>query len=151
MSVNEVRNPKAKEAFVVRGSGPANNRTFCIGDEDHTIGNSLRHVLMQNQRVSFAGYSVPHPSEPVVQIRVQTIQPSSSSMTLPPPPAVELLKEGCQTLIDQCDIVLERLETVCPETRDDRLEMERKFLEYEEAGEEEEGMVVEEDAEMMQE
>mmetsp|Transcript_18859 Transcript_18859/g.24269 ORF Transcript_18859/g.24269 Transcript_18859/m.24269 type:complete len:146 (+) Transcript_18859:187-624(+) len=127
MSVNEVREPKAKEAFVVRGTGPPNSRTFCLGDEDHTIGNALRHVLIQNERISFAGYSVPHPSEPVVQIRVQTLALNKGEE---PAPAMELLKESCQTLHDQCDFVLEKLESLLPDVRTDRLENERRVLEF---------------------
>ena len=38
--------------------------TFVFGNEDHTLGNSLRHVLMQREEVEFCGYSVPHPYEP---------------------------------------------------------------------------------------
>jgi DNA-directed RNA polymerases I and III subunit RPAC2 len=130
MSVNEVKLKQAVEAFVVRGTGPPNSRTFCIGDEDHTLGNAVRHVLMQNEQVGFAGYSVPHPSEPVVQIRVQTIATSKGSAPQPPPPtAIETLTLACQTLHDQCDIVLERLEELFPEVTDDRIRMEKILLE----------------------
>lgn len=41
-------------------------------DEDHTLGNALRHVLMENKEVDFCGYSVPHPSEPKMNLRLQT-------------------------------------------------------------------------------
>ena len=137
MSVNEVKLKKAPEAFVVRGSGPNTARTFCIGDEDHTLGNALRHVLIRNESVGFAGYSVPHPSEPVVQIRVQTVPtvPGQSA-----PPAAEALKVACQTLSDQCDIVLDRLEELLPEVKEDRLRMEKIILEegYDEGNEDEE-------------
>jgi DNA-directed RNA polymerases I and III subunit RPAC2 len=126
MSVNEVKLQKAAESFVVRGTGPATSRTFCIGDEDHTLGNALRHVLISNVSVGFAGYSVPHPAEPVVQIRVQTVPPSKGE---PAPTAIEALKTSCQTLMDQCDIVLEKLEDLMPEVREDRLRMESKLLE----------------------
>eukprot|EP00744_Colponema_vietnamica_P016929 GILI01023772.1.p1 GENE.GILI01023772.1~~GILI01023772.1.p1 ORF type:complete len:148 (+),score=44.53 GILI01023772.1:68-511(+) len=40
--------------------------------EDHTVGNPLRHVLMQNPKVSTAGYSIPHPLEPKMLVHVQT-------------------------------------------------------------------------------
>jgi DNA-directed RNA polymerase I and III subunit RPAC2 len=46
--------------------------TFSLTDEDHTLGNSLRYILNKDPRVSFCGYSVPHPSEARVNIRVQT-------------------------------------------------------------------------------
>ncbi len=38
--------------------------------EDHTLGNALRHVLMQNPDVVTAGYSVPHPLEPKMMLQV---------------------------------------------------------------------------------
>jgi DNA-directed RNA polymerase I and III subunit RPAC2 len=38
--------------------------------EDHTLGNSLRHVLMQNPQVITAGYSVPHPLEPKMMLQI---------------------------------------------------------------------------------
>lgn len=133
MSVNEVKIRRADIEFEVRGTGHPGSRTFAIGDEDHTIGNSLRHVLMNNSKVSFAGYSVPHPSEPIVHIRVQTAESlkrrdgtnmdtgsdEDGRMT-----AIDALKEACQTLSDQCDIVLDRLEEALPEVRQDRLRME---------------------------
>lgn len=118
MSVNEVKAQKATEAFQVRGNGPPSSRTFAIGDEDHTLGNSLRHVLMNNAKVEFAGYSVPHPSEPVVHIRIQTNKKANIT-------AIDALKEGCATLYDQCGIVLEKLEEVLPETKEDRIRMEK--------------------------
>jgi DNA-directed RNA polymerases I and III subunit RPAC2 len=40
--------------------------------EDHTLGNSLRHVLMQNPNVITAGYNVPHPLEPKMMLQVST-------------------------------------------------------------------------------
>jgi DNA-directed RNA polymerase I and III subunit RPAC2 len=128
MSVNEVKLKQAVEAFAVRGTGPASSRTFCIGDEDHTLGNAVRHVLIRNNSIGFAGYSVPHPSEPVVQIRVQTVAPAGSRGQQPPT-ATGALKTACQTLYDQCDIVLERLEELIPEVKEDRLNMERILLE----------------------
>jgi len=122
---------KAEIDFEVRGTGHPGSRTFAIGDEDHTIGNSLRHVLMNNSNVSFAGYSVPHPSEPIVHIRVQTAENSkrreSSDMDADDGgrmTAIDALKEACQTLSDQCDIVLDQLEEALPEVREDRLKME---------------------------
>ncbi|CAD6885009.1 unnamed protein product [Tilletia controversa] len=45
--------------------------TFCLADEDHTLGNSLRYMLMKDPRVEFCGYSLPHPSELKCHIRVQ--------------------------------------------------------------------------------
>ena len=142
MSVNEVKLKQAPIAFQVRGTGPPSSRTFAIGDEDHTIGNATRHILMQDARVNFAGYSVPHPSEPVVHIRVQT-KPESECT------AVDALKEACQTLHAQCNEVMERLEDLLPEVKEDRLQTEKLILEdaafFEQEPEEE--VVAEEDDE----
>jgi DNA-directed RNA polymerases I and III subunit RPAC2 len=121
MSVNEVKYVKAPFQFQVLGTGPPGSRTFAIGDEDHTLGNTLRHVLMQNSKVDFAGYAVPHPSEPVVNIRVQTAKGAN------PISAIEALKEGCATLHEQCAFVLEQLEEVMPEAKEDRIVLEERL------------------------
>ena len=139
MSVNEVRNPVASYQLEVRGGGGAS--TFCIGNEDHTLANALRHVLMNaSSDVEFAGYSVPHPSEPVVQIRVQTI-PKPQGRKL----ALRALQEACSTLSEQCQHVIDQLEIIQPETKEDRLENERRLLEEGRRDEEEEEEVVEDD------
>jgi DNA-directed RNA polymerase I and III subunit RPAC2 len=122
MSVNEVKLKKADQAFQVRGTGPETSRTFAIGDEDHTLGNAMRHILIQNAKVGFAGYSVPHPSEPVVHIRVQA-QPGTT--------AVQALEEACETLREQCDLVLQKLEEKLPEVRQDRINLEETIKKME--------------------
>lgn len=137
MSVNEVKIKRAPTDFELRGTGPDTSRTFVLGDEDHTLGNALRHVLINDARVDFAGYCVPHPSEPVVHIRVQTntnIQPNEEEEKdgLQPLSAIEALKEACTTLSDQCDLVLAKLEEALPEVKEDRERMEQ--LEEEEGG-----------------
>ena len=154
MSVNEVKLRKAEIEFEVRGTGHAGSRTFAIGDEDHTLGNCLRHVLIQNQKVAFAGYSVPHPSEPIVHLRVQTAKGSASAgsgsgnssssrrrrrsadedeMDVDEEggdrmTAVDALKEACQTLSDQCDFVLGAVEEALPEVKEDRERIEKLAL-----------------------
>lgn len=141
MSVNEVRNPVAKYQLEVRGEGGAS--TFCIGDEDHTIANALRHILMNDtSNVEFAGYSVPHPSEPVVQIRVQTI-PKPKGRKL----AVRSLQEACSTLSEQCQYVIDQLEDILPETKEDRLKNEERLLEEARRDEEEDEDVMDDDEE----
>mmetsp|Transcript_2219 Transcript_2219/g.6468 ORF Transcript_2219/g.6468 Transcript_2219/m.6468 type:complete len:171 (-) Transcript_2219:1639-2151(-) len=155
MSVNEVKLRKAEIEFEVRGTGQAGSRTFAIGDEDHTLGNCLRHVLIQNQKVAFAGYSVPHPSEPIVHLRVQTAKGSAKGSTKAGSvggssrrrrraadddemdvdaegddrmTAVDALKEACRTLSDQCDFVLGAVEEALPEVKEDRERIETLAL-----------------------
>ncbi|PWZ03181.1 RBP11-like subunits of RNA polymerase [Testicularia cyperi] len=45
--------------------------TFCLMEEDHTLGNALRYMIMKDPRVEFCGYSNPHPSENKIHLRVQ--------------------------------------------------------------------------------
>ncbi|MCP9265045.1 Tubulin gamma-2 chain [Dirofilaria immitis] len=48
------------------------NLTVILHEEDHTIGNSLKHILCKMQDVEFCGYNVPHPLEDKILIRLQT-------------------------------------------------------------------------------
>ena len=137
MSVNEVKIKRAETAFELRGTGPPTSRTFVLGDEDHTLGNALRHVLLNDSRVSFAGYCVPHPSEPVVHIRVQTNPAQTKNedssdddeivdgRALGQFTAIDALKDACHTLSKQCDFVLEQLEIAMPEVKVDRERLKR--------------------------
>jgi DNA-directed RNA polymerase I and III subunit RPAC2 len=129
MSANEVKIKKAPYELQIRGTGHPGSRTFAIGDEDHTLGNALRHILMNDSNVSFAGYSVPHPSEPVVHIRVQTAETKRSLSSLGNDDngrrkAIDVLKDACETLITQCDFILDDLEALIPEVKEDRLRLE---------------------------
>jgi len=144
MSVNEVKLKSVDEdkLFVVKGTGPASNRTFAIGNEDHTLGNALRHIMIQNSKVEFAGYSVPHPSEPIVQIRVQTKEPTT---------AIQALQESCETLYDQCEYVLSQLEVKLPEVAQDSKELQLKLAEMLEDEDEEEDVNDDEEEVLMEE
>ena len=37
-----------------------------------TVGNTLRYMLNKSPEVTFVGYSVPHPAEPKMNLRLQT-------------------------------------------------------------------------------
>ncbi|XP_020587862.1 DNA-directed RNA polymerases I and III subunit RPAC2 [Phalaenopsis equestris] len=71
------------------------NSTFSLMDEDHTLANSLRFLLNKDPRVEFCAYSIPHPSENKVNIRVQTTGDS----------AKDVFKDACQDLILLCQHV----------------------------------------------
>ncbi|CAI5459549.1 unnamed protein product [Closterium sp. Yama58-4] len=105
--------------------------TFSLIDEDHTIGNSVRFILNQDPRVSFCGYSVPHPSDNKVNIRVQTTGD----------PAREVLKDGLVELAGFCEHVTRTFEAAF-----DKFEKRQRGEAVEEEEEEEE----EEDDEDMQ-
>ena len=46
--------------------------TFIMKREDHTLGNSLRYIIINWKNVDFCGYSVPHPSLNQINIRIQS-------------------------------------------------------------------------------
>lgn len=64
-------------------------------EEDHTLANSARFVLNQDPRVAFCGYSIPHPADRKVNIRVQTTGD----------PAKDVLKDALQDLMVMCQHV----------------------------------------------
>jgi DNA-directed RNA polymerase I and III subunit RPAC2 len=49
-------------------------RTFILHQENHTLGNSLRQMLLMNPRVVFPGYTIPHPAEDQMHLRIQTVE-----------------------------------------------------------------------------
>eukprot|EP01080_Neovahlkampfia_damariscottae_P007689 gene7689-12155_t len=65
-----------------------NVATYIFYDEDHTIGNSLRYILMKNKKTDFCGYTVPHPLENKMNMRVQTNSTSTQ----------EVMNEGLDNL-----------------------------------------------------
>ncbi|XP_058070837.1 uncharacterized protein LOC131219609 [Magnolia sinica] len=69
--------------------------TFSLTDEDHTLANSVRFTLNQDPRVEFCGYSIPHPSDSRVNIRVQTTGD----------PAKDVFKDALQDLMLMCQHV----------------------------------------------
>ncbi|KAH6610324.1 hypothetical protein Trco_000344 [Trichoderma cornu-damae] len=75
--------------------------SFEFIDEGHTLGNALRYVIMKNPDVEFCAYSIPHPSEPKMNIRIQTYDGT----------AVNALKKGLSDLQDMCDVVAEEFWT----------------------------------------
>ncbi|QLL32804.1 hypothetical protein HG536_0D03260 [Torulaspora globosa] len=70
--------------------------SFQITEEDHTLGNALRYMIMKNPEVEFCGYSIPHPSENLLNLRIQTYGGCT---------AVEALQKGLADLMDLCDVV----------------------------------------------
>ncbi|KAJ3324970.1 DNA-directed RNA polymerase II core subunit [Boothiomyces sp. JEL0866] len=49
-----------------------NAATFKILREDHTLGNMVRMKLLDNPKVIFAGYKMPHPLEHDILLKIQT-------------------------------------------------------------------------------
>ncbi|KAG5437592.1 hypothetical protein PCANB_000629 [Pneumocystis canis] len=86
-----------KKIHIVRASDDLTSVTFQIIEEDHTLANALRYIIMKKSPdVEFCGYSIPHPSEPKLNFRIQTYKNVS---------AVDVLLKGLDDLIALCDHV----------------------------------------------
>eukprot|EP00966_Prymnesium_polylepis_P106126 2457503-Prymnesium_polylepis.1 len=72
------------------------------------MGNTLRYILNKTPAVSFVGYSQPHPSEPKMNIRLQTVGP----------PATTVLHEALGTVYDVGVHVLETFDSAIEEFRE---------------------------------
>jgi DNA-directed RNA polymerase I and III subunit RPAC2 len=109
MSVNEVKRAPPPPPLQILGASTSNtpslSRTYNIGSEDHTLGNALRHILLVglSGRINFCGYSVPHPSEEVVALRVQIKKPKKGEGEAQEGDVNGVVKEGCRTLMGVCD------------------------------------------------
>mmetsp|Transcript_37033 Transcript_37033/g.94656 ORF Transcript_37033/g.94656 Transcript_37033/m.94656 type:complete len:107 (-) Transcript_37033:41-361(-) len=79
---------------MVEDSKGASGHTFTLENEDHTLANALRYMLNGSLHVEFAGYSIPHPSENSVNIRVQTTGEKSAS---------DVLREALGQLAEQSE------------------------------------------------
>lgn len=87
------------------------SKTFTINDEDHTLANSLRYMIMKNPDVIFCGYTIPHPSENKVNLRIQT----NRQVT-----ALEVLEKGLNDLKQVCDHVTETFNKAVAEYRQEK-------------------------------
>ncbi|KAG9645306.1 hypothetical protein KCU64_g10987, partial [Aureobasidium melanogenum] len=67
--------------------------------EDHTLGNALRYIIMKNPDVEFCGYSIPHPSEAKMNLRIQTWDEVN---------VYDVLEKGLNDLMDLCDVVVDK-------------------------------------------
>lgn len=83
-------------------SADDSSRTFTINNEDHTLANALRYMIMKNPNVIFCGYTIPHPSEIKVNFKIQT----DKTIT-----ALEALEKGLTDLNQACAHVLDTFKT----------------------------------------
>ncbi|CAD0087242.1 unnamed protein product, partial [Aureobasidium vineae] len=84
--------------------------------EDHTLGNALRYIIMKNPDVEFCGYSIPHPSEAKMNLRIQTWgkdRPGYGDMQFADQYTDEVnvydvLEKGLNDLMNLCDVVVDK-------------------------------------------
>jgi DNA-directed RNA polymerase I and III subunit RPAC2 len=58
-------------AIALDDPGNLSSGSFLFEGETHTMGNALRQAINPNPVVQFCGYSVPHPAEEKMRIRIQ--------------------------------------------------------------------------------
>ncbi|OAL51361.1 RBP11-like subunits of RNA polymerase [Pyrenochaeta sp. DS3sAY3a] len=73
--------------------------SFQFDGEDHTLGNALRYIIMKNPDVEFCGYSIPHPSEAKMHLRIQTYNGVN---------VYTVLEKGLDDLMNLCEVVEEK-------------------------------------------
>ncbi|KAI8099900.1 DNA-directed RNA polymerase [Halteromyces radiatus] len=90
---DEVAIAEDKVEIITGSSSDPTAMTFSLKNEDHTVGNTLRHLINKNPQVDFCGYSIPHPSEAKMHIRIQTSDKTT---------AVDAFRKGMVDLTDMC-------------------------------------------------
>ncbi|CAF0906055.1 unnamed protein product [Brachionus calyciflorus] len=95
------------------GSTDDYSKTFTINNEDHTLANALRYMIMKNPNVVFCGYTIPHPSEIKVNFKIQT----NKKVT-----ALEVLEKGLVDLQEVCKHVLHTYETAVQQFQSQQME-----------------------------
>jgi DNA-directed RNA polymerase I and III subunit RPAC2 len=70
--------------------------SFLFEGETHTMGNALRQTIGCNPSVEFCGYSVPHPAENKMRIRIQA-EPGNS--------IIDIMNRGIDDFALWCDNV----------------------------------------------
>lgn len=93
--------PEEKIVILPGASADLTSITFCVKEEDHTLGNSLRWSILQNPEVDFCGYSIPHPSEAKTNIRIQTTEKANS---------IDAMNKGIDDLKSICMLMKGKLQ-----------------------------------------
>lgn len=79
--------------------------TYILNDEDHTLGNALRYIIMKNPDVELCGYAIPHPADSRMNLRIQTLGTSPD----------DVLRKGLEDLNAVCEHVLDTFENAAAE------------------------------------
>ena len=79
----------------IRAGSEPTSAEFTLTGEDHTLGNLLRFILNADKEVVFASYSVPHPAEATVVVRVDS---KNENAVLPFARSLATMKDICSAL-----------------------------------------------------
>ena len=103
---NEIQQPPQ---LSTQSSDPK-NATYSFRDEDHTLGNLLRNQVIKSPAVEFCAYSVPHPSEPIMNVRIQCHESSEQDTK-------KVLNHGLKRISKMCDVMKEKFLEKCEQTK----------------------------------
>ena len=78
--------------------------TYSFRNEDHTLGNLIRNQLVKDKQVEFCAYSMPHPSEPICNVRIQVSEHSTVETD-------KVLKGSLKRISKMCDVLSEKFKT----------------------------------------
>ena len=84
--------------------------TFALHHQDHTLGNALRWQISTypEQEIAFVGYTVPHPSEAKIHLRIQVSDDAPADLT-----AVTVLRRALVELKGLYGVIRERFGAEC--------------------------------------
>ena len=109
--------------------------TFLLHNEDHTLGNPLRYIILKDPDVEVCGYNVPHPSEHRINLRIQTRTLGAS----------DVLKCALCEIQNVCDHILETFKESLQQYKNTRGDVEE---DEEDEEEEEDDDEMDDDEEM---
>lgn len=78
------------------------SKTFVFENEGHTLGNVLKSIICRYSDVQFCGYTVPHPAESIMHLRIQANKNVK---------AIDVLRRGLEDLEKVCDHTITTFET----------------------------------------
>ncbi len=99
---NEINYSSVPPLQVKRADEDPYNATYTFLNEDHTLGVLLRSEILKNNHVQFCAYSVPHPSEPFMNVRIQCNEDGSQHDTK------KVLNHGLKRITKMCDVLDEK-------------------------------------------
>lgn len=99
MNLQEFEEKPASRLRCLRSEDEGRCATYELIDEDHTLGNALRHMILKNSNVKFCGYALPHPNERKINIQIQVYSGE----------AVDALAKGLKDLKTLNRIVKEKI------------------------------------------
>lgn len=98
--------PLIAELASDESSADDRSKTFVFENEGHTLGNVLKSIICRYSDVQFCGYTVPHPAESVMHLRIQ----ASKKVR-----AIDVLRRGLEDLIQVCDHTIVTFEAAIEE------------------------------------